>query len=124
MEVRTDRFDDRSEPNSQGLNEYIYVGADLHFGADGETLTFRLYDHEPSVATLVSPGGWRPDVYASSLFRDALVYLRDRRAARSVHVYHPETGTYSPLGEAVKSARRLGLPFPRDDVVWDLGAAT
>jgi hypothetical protein len=124
VEVRTEPFDDRSEPEADGLYEYIYVGANVHFDADGETLTFRLYDDEPGRAALVAPPGWRPDVYAGSLFRDAVVYLRERHGVGAVHVYHSETGTLALFGDAVDSAQRLGLPLPSDAVVRDLGATT
>jgi hypothetical protein len=124
VKVCTVPFDDRSEPDAHGRYEYIYVGANVRFDAGGETLSFRVYNDEPGVATLVSPPGWRPDVYAGSLFGDAVVYLRERHGVRAIHVDHPGTGTFGPFAEAAESARRLGLPLPPDSVIRDLGATT
>lgn len=121
MEVRVEPFDDRSEPDEHGFYEYIYVGTNLHFSEDGEPVTFRLDDDEPGVATLVAPPGWRPDVYAGALFRDAIAYMRERRAVEAIHVHHPGGKGFRPLNEAVDAARQLGLKVPPDDTIRDLG---
>ena len=120
MKVRTERFDDRSEPDVNGLHEYIYVGANVHFDAGAETLTFRLYDDEAGLATLVDPPGWQSDLYAGTLFRDAVAFLRAEHAINRINVYHPACGSFAPLAEAAESALKLGLPVPPDDVLQDL----
>ena len=108
MDVSIEPFDDRSEPNADGSYEYIYVGAAYAFTEGGQRLVFRRYDDQPAVADLVDPIHWRPDVSASSLFREATAYLRDHLGVTCVLVLDPTPPGrgFVPLAEAIGLMRR------------------
>ena len=110
MQIHTSEFDDHCEPNAEGLYEWRYVGTQWVFvGADAE-LCFRRYRDEPQLATLVSPPGWRADVFASSLFKDASAWLREHEGVDTIQVYNPASGTFAPFAAALAAARARGLP--------------
>ena len=123
MEVRKESFNDRSEPDASGVYEFIYVGAVYTFAEGDERLAFRVYDDEPQKAALVEPITWRPDIYASDLFRKATDHLRDHVGVRRFVVVDP-----SPVGrgfisfaEAIVAAQSIGLGAPH---LQDPDAAT
>jgi len=110
IQVQREDFDDHSEQGPDGLYEWRYRGTVWSFSSAGVELRFRRYLDEPTIATLLSPTGWRPDVLASSLFQEACEWLREREQIAIIQIYHPPTGTYRPLAESIDAARRLGLP--------------
>ena len=97
MELRLEAFDDRSELGRDGTYEWAYKGVNFHFVEGLETLTFRRYEVDSQVATLIAPGGWQPSLYASVFFRAAVRLLRDQQNIQSIHVADPESGIFAPL---------------------------
>ncbi len=117
MEIHREDFDEHSDPDANGLYEWRYVGTSWRFVDAGLELCFRRYADEPTVATLISPPGWRPDVFASALFQQTRAWLRAHEQIEIVQVYHPPTGTFRPLVESLAAARALGLSTaPLDDI--------
>jgi hypothetical protein len=110
VETRSEPFDERSEPDADGAYDWVYRGMHFHFATGAEELIFRCYDEEMGVAALVSPSGWRPEVYRGALFRQAVAFLHAQESVHTVHVADPESGAFSPLADASAAARRLGLP--------------
>jgi hypothetical protein len=121
VETRSEPFDERSEPNADGAYDWVYRGTHFHFATGAEELVFRCYDDEMGVATLVSPSGWKPEVYRGALFQQAVAFLHAQESVLTVYVADPESGAFSPLADASAAARRLGLPGIDGG---DLGAAT
>lgn len=114
MEIRRDTFDDRSEPDENGMYDWIYTGACYTFRKGTQELLFVLYSDMPGVASLKNPIEWRPDIYSSQLFREALDYLARNESIRTVEVCDPTPPGrgFIPLQEAVELARSAGLPVP------------
>ena len=109
MRVERKRFHDRSDVNPDGTFDYAYDGETIEFHHIDDVLVFRRYDDEPEHATLQSPGGWRPDVYASRAFDEAVAWMRRHTGINHVNVYDPETGVFTSLVDARAAAKRLGL---------------
>ena len=114
MEVVKESFDDRSEPDENGMYDYIYAGAYYTFREGRQELLFALYSDTPGVASLKNPIEWRPDVYSSALFKEALDYLVRNESVGTVEVCDPTPPGrgFVPLAEAVELARSAGLPVP------------
>jgi hypothetical protein len=114
MEVIKEPFDDRSEPDENGMYDYIYAGAYYTFREGRQALLFALYSDTPGVASLKNPIEWRPDVYSSDLFKEALDYLARNESVGTVEVCDPTPPGrgFVPLAEAVELARSAGLSVP------------
>ena len=116
MEITREPFDDRSEPDANGMYDYIYVGANYTFQDGGQQLIFRLYRDEPGIAGLVRPIGWSPNTYTSELFAQAVEYLRTNEAVQIIKVCDPTPPGrgFIPINEAIALARAAGLSVPED----------
>jgi hypothetical protein len=114
MKITRELFDDRGEPDVNGMHDYIYVGANYTFQDDEQRLTFRIYHDEPGIACLVRPIHWSPKIYASELFGTAVDYLRTNEGVGIIKVCDPTPpgGGFIPIGEAIELARGAGLPVP------------
>lgn len=114
MTITRKSFDDRSEPDADGLYDYIYVGVDYTFGDKEDQLTFRLYRDEPKVANLVKPINWSPNTYSSVLFDQAVAHLRSQEAVEIIQVSDPTPPGrgFIPLEKAIQLAHAAGLPVP------------
>jgi hypothetical protein len=94
VEIRTERFDDSSLPDGDGMYEYRYVGTTFHVTEDTRALILRVYDEEPDLATLVAPTFWTLNELRDGLLGTALRMLRDSSGIRRVRLYNRMTGTY------------------------------
>jgi hypothetical protein len=114
MKITREPFDDRSEPDANGMYDYIYVGANYTFHDDDQQLTFRLYRDEPGIAGLVRPIEWSPNTYTSELYGKAVEYLRTSEAVKIIKVYDPTPPGrgFIPIDEAIELARAAGFPIP------------
>ena len=115
MKVTREPFDDRSEPDANGMYDYIYVGANYTFQDNGQQLTFRIYRDEPGIASLVGPIGWSPNTYTSELFDNAVEYLCINEAVKVIKVCDPTPPGlgFIPIDEAIELARGAGLAVPK-----------
>jgi hypothetical protein len=114
VQVIREPFDDRSEPDENGMYEYIYTGASFSFVDGGRELLFVVYDDTQGVALLKSPMNWRPDVYVSDLFQQAEKYLRSSESITTIEVCDPTPPGrgFIPMAEAIQLACAAGLPAP------------
>lgn len=114
MEILREEFDDRSEPDENGMYDFIYTGWYYTFRDGGRELMFCLYSDTPEIACLKRPIEWRPDVYASEFFEEAVEYLKEKAGIRTVEVCDPTPPGrgFVPLEDAVALARAAGLPVP------------
>ncbi len=115
MKILRERFDDRSEPDEDGMYDYIYVGTVYSFEDNERRIRFRLYDDEPGIAGVTDPIAWSPEIYTSDMFRSAVDYLRLHESVDTIHVCDPTPPGrgFIAINEAVKLARRKGLPVPQ-----------
>lgn len=116
MEIIREPFEERGEPDEDGLYDYIYKGVYYTFRRDGQQLIFTLYSDEPEEACLKDPIAWRPDVYASAFFKEAVEFLSNNESIRNILVCDPTPPGrgFIPLSEAAELARATGLPtIPR-----------
>src|ERR671933_796736 len=97
MEISTERFDDSSLPDDNGLYEYRYTGVVYTFREGGNSLIFRRYDDEPSTAPLLQPSDWYPRLFRAGLFHEAVEYLRREEGVTAIKAYNQMTGTYTPV---------------------------
>ena len=111
MDVVREPFDDRSEPDEQGMYEYIYVGVCYTFKEGPDELMFSWYRVEPEVASLKRPIEWWPDTHLSSLFLAALDYLRVEAGVTRVQLLDPSPPGrgFIPIAEAVAAGRAMGV---------------
>jgi hypothetical protein len=116
VQITREAFDDRSEPDEAGMHDYIYTGFYYSFRYESHELVFAVYSDTPTVAALKGPIEWRPDVYASDLFRQAVEHLRDSESVETIEVCDPTPPGrgFIPLAEAIQLARAAGLPVPKD----------
>ena len=116
MNITREPFDDRSEPDANGMYDYIYVGANYTFQENDQQLTFRLYRDEPEIAGLVRPIEWSPNTYTSELFAQAVEYLRIKEAVRVIEVCDPTPPGrgFIPIDEAIELAHAAGLSVPKE----------
>ena len=114
MEVVKQPFDDRSEPDENGMYDYIYTGVYYRFREGTRELLFALYSDTPGVASFKDPIEWRADVYSSELFVEAVGNLARHESIGTVEVCDPTPPGrgFVPLHEAVELARSAGLPVP------------
>lgn len=65
MEIRTEHFDDSSEPGENGMYAYQYIGTTYHVSEDDRRLILRSYDDSPGELTLVHPSAWTRRIWAA-----------------------------------------------------------
>jgi sugar/nucleoside kinase (ribokinase family) len=97
MEISTKRFDDSSLPDESGQYEYRYTGVVYTFVASDREFVFRLYDDEPSAATLLQPSDWNADLFNTESFRKAVGYLRLNKGVKTIKAYNHMMGSYTPV---------------------------
>jgi hypothetical protein len=96
MEIRTDRFDDSSAPDENGMYEYQYTGTNYHVSEGDRTLIFRSYDDsEPGELTLIHPTEWTQEDLRGGLIARAIRSLYATAGARVIRLYNRTTGGYS-----------------------------
>jgi hypothetical protein len=99
VDIRRTRFDERSEPDADGLHEWIYVGYDYELTDGDYSLRARTYDDTPgeiSVQTGSHPWGRMP--YGDPRFASAIEALLVATTATEVKVFTSNpTGLYESL---------------------------
>ena len=95
MEIRTELFDDSSEPDENGMYEYQYRGTTYHVSEGGRTLILRSYDDSPGELTLIHPSAWTAEDLGDGLIGRAIRALHAATGARVIRLYDSTSGAYS-----------------------------
>lgn len=95
MEIRTEHFDDSSEPDENGMYEYQYIGTSYHVSEVDRRLILRSYDDSPGELTLVYPAAWTPGDLRDGLIGRAIRALHATTGARVIRLYDRVSGGYS-----------------------------